>query len=158
MSLNRKAPIQEVPESPTPTPEVAPTPQPKKSAPKPKSKPSAEPFVKPQTKPNAPPLQTGAARFAGTWSGIVNYPHPTVGGNQECTVLMNPADDSATATLKKGGVLPGKINISGNTLSWHSGMLGELTFTLTTDDGQTVRMTVVSGLFGSGAGILKKIN
>ncbi len=71
---------------------------------------------------------------------------------------MNPADDSATATLKKGGVLPGKINISGNTLSWHSGMLGELTFTLTTDDGQTVRMTVVSGLFGSGAGILKKIN
>jgi len=88
----------------------------------------------------------------------VNYPHPTLGGNQKCTVLINPADESASATLQKGGVLPGKINIGGNTLSWHSGMLGELTFTLTTDDGRMAGMTIVSSLFGSGAGILKKVN
>src|SRR5260370_35308801 len=63
------APIQEVPESPTPAPAVAPTVEPKKSPPKPKAKPSAEPSAKPPTKTIAAPPRTGDERFAGTWTG-----------------------------------------------------------------------------------------
>src|SRR5438445_13777303 len=75
------APIQEVPESPTPTPAVATAAQPRKSPPKPKSKPS------------------GAARFAGTWTGRITA---DTMGDVDVTLVISTEGTSVAQSSKAG--------------------------------------------------------
>ena len=103
------APIQEVPESPTPTPAVAPAAQPRKSPPKPKSKPS------------------GAARFAGTWIGritIDKFPDADV-------TLVISTEGTSVAQNSKAGVWTRPLTYDGKLLSWQTGPTNKVGWTLT---------------------------
>src|SRR5437868_10952795 len=93
------APIQEVPESPTPAPADAAMVQPKKSPPKPKEKPSAEASAKPQRKTTTAPPRTGAARFAGTWIGRITADKM---GDVDVTLTISTDGRSVAQTSKAG--------------------------------------------------------
>jgi hypothetical protein len=102
------APIQEVPQSPTPTPAVAPAAQPRKSPPKPKSKPS------------------GAARFAGTWTGRI-----TIDKFADTDVrLVISTDGRSVAQTSKAGVWTRPLTYDGKLLSWQTGPTNAVAWTL----------------------------
>jgi hypothetical protein len=102
------APIQEVPQSPMPGPTVAPAAQPIKSPPKPKSKPS------------------GAARFAGTWTGRI-----TIGKFVDTDVrLVISTDGRSVAQTSQAGVWTRPLVYDGKLLSWQTGPTNEVAWTL----------------------------
>jgi len=99
--------------------------------------PSAQTDTRTQAKP-APAVE-GPARFVGTWNGKVNQ---GLLGHVPTSVTVD-----ATATSVElnhnlgGGTRPATIN--GNTISWHSGVMGEVTWTLAPNsDGQTAQVTM----------------
>jgi hypothetical protein len=103
------APIQEVPESATPTPAVAPPAQPRKSPPKPKSKPS------------------GATRFAGTWTGRI-----TIDKFADTDVrLIISTDGTSVAQTSQAGVWTRPLTYDGKLLSWQTGPTNKVAWTLT---------------------------
>ena len=102
------APIVE--ESPTPTPAVTPGAQPKKSLspPKPKSKPS------------------GAARFAGTWTGRI-----TIDKFADTDVrLVISTDGRSVAQTSQAGVWTRPLTYDGKLLSWQTGPTNAVAWTL----------------------------
>jgi hypothetical protein len=102
------APIQEVPQSPTPGPTVAPVAQPIKSPPKPKSKPS------------------GAARFAGTWTGRI-----TIDKFADTDVrLVISTDGRSVAQTSQAGVWTRPLAYDGKLLSWQTGPTNAVAWTL----------------------------
>jgi hypothetical protein len=118
------APIVETPESPTPAPEQ------QAKLKKAQSKPEAvesEPKTKSVTKSSATPAPPGPARFAGTWKGKVNQ---GLLGHTPTTLTVNPAAATVELSHNVGGRTR-PVTLSGNTISWHSGMAGEVTWTLT---------------------------
>ena len=131
------APIVEV-EKPTPTAEQSEAPKRKRSK---RSTTTGQPSAQTETRTQATPAPAveGPARFAGTWNGRVNQ---GLLGHVPTTVTVDP-----TATLVElnrnlgGGTRPATINE--NTISWHSGVMGEVTWTLTPNsDGQTAQVTM----------------
>jgi hypothetical protein len=86
----------------------------------------------------APGLQ-GPARFAGTWNGKVNQGLP---GHVPTSVTVDSTATSVELNRNLGGgTRPTTIN--GNTVSWHSGVMGEVTWTLTPNvDGRTAQVTM----------------
>ncbi len=147
------APISEIPQSPTPTPAVTEAVQPKKSAAKPKAKASPETAIKPQTKPTPPPLQTGAARFAGTWTGTINQ---GIFGNIEISLAIN-ATGTSVKESSKGGTFTHPATINGNMMTWKAGWLSEIAWTFTpAGDGKTAAVTSKSGFGVNGAAIFQK--
>lgn len=115
------APIQEVPESPTPTPAVAPAAQPRKSPPKPKAK--------PQTKTATTSLQAGATRFAGTWTGRIKF---WEAGDVDVTLVINAEGTSVRQSSKPAyGPWTRPLTYNGKLLSWQTGPTNTVAWTLT---------------------------
>ena len=101
------APIQEVPQSPTPGPTVAPA-KPTKSSSKPKSKPS------------------GAARLAGTWTGRI-----TIDKFADTDVrLVISTDGRSVAQTSQAGVWTRPLTYDGKLLSWQTGPTNAVAWTL----------------------------
>jgi hypothetical protein len=81
----------------------------------------------------------GPARFAGTWNGKVNQ---GLLGHVPTSVTVDSTATSVELNRNLGGgTRPTTIN--GNTVSWHSGVMGEVTWTLTPNgDGRTAQVTM----------------
>ena len=134
------APIVEPEETPPPPSEQSETPKQKHSA---KSKPTSEEQAVVKTemraKPAPPPAPQGPARFAGTWKGKINQ---GVLGHVQTTFVVDPGATSIELSHNLGG---GKrpLNANGNTISWKTGVVGEIAWTLTPNtDGQTAQVTM----------------
>jgi outer membrane biosynthesis protein TonB len=135
------APIVETPETPTPAPEQS-------EAPKPKTKHSAktrpsdvESSAKSETRPAATPKppREGPAGFAGTWSGKINQ---GLLGHTPTTLKVDSAATSVELSRNLGGGTR-SVTSTGNTISWHTGIVGEIAWTLTpSGDGQTAQVTM----------------
>jgi hypothetical protein len=129
------APIVEE-EKPTPTPERTEPSKRKRSRSITTDQSSVQTETRTKVAP-APGLQ-GPARFAGTWNGKVNQ---GLLGHVPTSVTVDSTATSVELNRNLGGgTRPTTIN--GNTISWHSGVMGEVTWTLTPNgDGQTAQVT-----------------
>lgn len=135
------APIQEVPEGPTPVPTVAPTAKPKpKPSPKPKPKSEAsEPVANPVTQ-----ASSKQSRFAGTWAGIMpevpwgDVPTELIVDQNENTMEWRETGKPKTATAAR-------TTLTGDTLSarFPTGMTTAVWYISPQSDGVTanVRLT-----------------
>ena len=92
-----------------------------------------------KTKPASALVSQGPARFAGTWSGKVKQ---GILGHIASSITVNPNATSVELSHNLGGnTRPAAI--SGNALTWKSGVAGEITWTLTPNsDGQTAQLTM----------------
>lgn len=129
------APIQEVPESPTPGPTLAPAVEPKKSPPKPKLKP------------------TGAARFAGTWIGRIKAGSM---GEVDVTLLIN-ANGTLVAQSSKAGIWNRALFYDGQRLSWKTGTNNQIAWTLTPNPDQQSALVIRSWSGGQDSGIFRRV-
>jgi TonB family protein len=86
---------------------------------------------------------TGPARFAGLWSGKIG--HGAL-GHVASTLTVDATASSVELSHNLGGGSR-KTALTGDTLTWHSGMVGEIAWSLTPNsDGQTAQVTM-KGLF-----------
>jgi TonB family protein len=135
------APIVEEQEKPTPVPEQSEAPA-KKTKHSTKARPSAvESSEKSETRPTATPAPAlnDLSRFAGTWQGKVNQ---GLLGHTPTTLMVNSAATSVELSHNVGGKTR-PVTLSGNTISWQSGMVGEVSWTLTPNsDAQTAQVTM----------------
>jgi hypothetical protein len=141
------APIQEVPESPSPAPEQSAKPKPKRTA---KTKENSESSPRRQTPSPIPKNQATPNRnlFNGTWVGTLNNA-PFVGTVEDTFVISA----SGTSVIEKLGNLSPKLfqaTCDGSTTRWIS---STCTDTLTPNpDGKTALVTInCTGVFGIGA-------
>ena len=132
------APIQEVPESPTPTAtpalQLAPIPL---ASPTPTATPSPQlaPIQLPRTAPGHPK----AVRFAGTWSGRIRFGNA---GNVDFTLVVNSEATSLQQKSKNFGDVTHLAVVTGRTLSWQAGRENRIAWTLTPNpNGQTALVT-----------------
>jgi hypothetical protein len=129
------APIQEVPDSPTPAPEQSAKPKPKRTT-KPKvTSESSETSTKRQTPSPTPQSQPSPNRtpFAGTWIAKTGWP-------AGITLIVSPAQDSAVVKgLPFWGDRAGRPTANGNTLSWT--FLAEKWNMVIAPDGKTAVVT-----------------
>src|SRR5205814_1440937 len=120
------APIQEISETPTPT--STPTPAP---TPIPQSQPSPSP--------NNAPGRADAARFAGTWTGMIKIGNQ---GDFDVTLVVDSAAASVTQQTNRSPQHVHPTTISGRTLLWRGGDLNNVEWTLTPKpNGQTALAT-----------------
>jgi TonB family protein len=135
------APIIEEQQKPTPAPEQSEAPKPKAKH-STKARPSdTESSIKSEARPAATPKPAleGPARFAGTWNGKVKQ---GVLGQIPSSVTVDPAATSVELSHNLGASRR-PLTINGNTISWKTGVLGEVTWTLTPNsDGQTAQVTM----------------
>ncbi len=135
------APIVETPETPTPAPEQSEAPK-SKTKHSTKTRPSDfESSARSETRPAATPKppREGPAGFAGTWSGKISQ---GVLGHTPTTLTVNAAATSVELSHNLGGGMR-PVTLSGNTISWHTGIVGEIAWTLTPNgDGQTAQVTM----------------
>jgi hypothetical protein len=129
------APIVETPDNPTPAPEQA-------------SKPKWKPRTKTKTFDNesakAPTASSGPARFAGNWAGTISQ---GIWGNVKVTLSINA---EGTSVKMAAGERP--ATVSGNTISWKSGIFNEIGWTLAPQGGgSTALVTSKSGLGVNGS-------
>jgi hypothetical protein len=123
MAPNRlPAPIQEVPDSPTPAPEHSAKPKPKRVT-EPKTERTATPSRTLSTPSPAPPK-----RFAGTWSGIMpevpwgNVPTELIVSENETTMEWRESGNSKAGIMKtvlNGGTLSARFPIGFTTAVWY---------------------------------------
>jgi hypothetical protein len=169
MSLNRKAflsftvallilttarlpaPIQEVPESPTPALEQSAKPKPKRTV-KPKdTTESAESSPRRQTSPGPAKSQATPNRsaFDGTWIGTLNCGLP---GDVSFTLMISGR--GATVNMKSStfGSHTRSTTLQGTTAKWGQPTVGDSAWTFTpTPDGRTALVACASpGLLGIG--------
>lgn len=124
-----------------------------------------------QEVPQSTPTATGApsskktGRFAGTWSGIVTFKDPFVGGggNQQCDFTINADETSMVIRVTKanGGAhhtATTRVVVIGNTASAKGGFLKHISTTMTlTGDGTTADVVVHDSLWGTSSGTIKKV-
>jgi len=143
------APIVEEEQKPTPTAKQSEAPEPKAKH-STKARPSdAESSIKSEARPAATPKPAleGPARFAGTWSGKVKQ---GVLGHIPSSVTVDPTATSVELSHNLGGTKR-PLTIDGNTISWKTGVVGEVGWTLTPNsDGQTAELTM-KGLLMNGS-------
>ena len=142
------APIQEIPESPTP---VA------KERAKPKETQSKSRSVESETtnKSSSPviPLAQGPARFAGTWTGTINQ---GVLGDVAVSLTINSTGTSVQETSRVG-TFNHPTTIGGNTMTWKSGWLSEIQWTLSpNNDGKTAAVTSKSAFGVNGSATFRR--
>jgi hypothetical protein len=128
------APIQEVPESPTPAPEQSAKPKPKRTI-KPKAaSESSESSTKRQTTSSPQTHSThNSTPFAGTWVAKTGFPAGV-------TLIVSPTQDSAVVKgLAIWGDRAGRPIANGNTLSWT--FLAEKWNMVIASDGKTAVVT-----------------
>jgi hypothetical protein len=156
------APIQEVPESPTPTPEQSANPKPKRTI-KPKAtSESSETSTERQTSLPTPKSQATPNRnlFDGTWIGTING-HA---GNVEFTLTISGSGtvERDVFRLAPGG--PRNATNDGKMMTWHWGIEDNevVTFTLNSDGRTAVMTSQGPPVFGMGAyrasGIFRKVS
>jgi hypothetical protein len=153
------APIQEVPESPTPAPASQIT-----ATPIAKLKPNraAKPNVinegsqsSTKRKAASPPTQLEQQpKFAGTWRGTLPF---GLAGDLHLTLVVN---NDGTSVTESGGLV-GTVNFratnDGKTVSWHSGILKEIAWALTPNpDGETALLAAKSPYIGSPSAVFRK--
>jgi hypothetical protein len=145
------APISEV-ATPTPTPtSVSTTP--------------AKAPIAPAANVPSPTSKAKTGRFAGTWTGIVPFKDPFVGGggNQQCDFVINAEETSMIIRVSKpnGGAhhtATTRIVVIGNTASAKGGFLKHMSTTLTlTGDGSTGSVVVHDTIWGTTSGTVKRI-
>lgn len=147
------APISEVPQT-TPTPTSVPTATPGKMP------------IAPAASVPSPTSKAKTGRFAGTWSGIVPFKDPFVGGggDQQCDLVINAEENSLTIRVSKPGggkhhTAKTRLLVIGNTASAKGGFLKHMSTTLTlTGDGSTGIVVVNDSIWGKTSGTVKKIN
>jgi hypothetical protein len=147
------APIQEVPESPTPAPEESAKPKPKRTI-KPKvTSESSESSTKRQTASSPAQLQQHP-RFPGTWRGTLPF---GLAGDLHLTLVVNNYGTSVTESGGLVGTVTFKATNDGKTVSWHSGVLKEIAWALTPNpDGQTALLTAKSLYIGRSSAVFRK--
>lgn len=149
MAPNRlPAPIQEVPESPTPAPEQSAKPKPKRTI-KPKL---ASESSEGQARTSSPTPRSKATPqrnpFDGTWIGTVNN-LPWL-GNTEFAFLISASGTSITEKSKQMGTKPYRATCDGSTMRWVAEANCAWTFT-PNPGGKTALATInCPGLFGIG--------
>jgi hypothetical protein len=135
------APIVETPETPTPAPEQSEAPK-SKTKHSTKTRPSdVDSSAKSETRTEATPKppREGPAGFAGTWSGKISQ---GLLGHTPTTLTVNATATSVELSHNLGGGTR-PVTLSGNTISWHTGIVGEIAWTLTPNgDGQTAQVTM----------------
>jgi serine/threonine protein kinase len=110
-----------------------------------------------------PGLKTG--RFAGTWSGIVRFNDPFVGGggDQQCDFIVNAEENMMTIRVSKvtGGsyhTATTRVTVIGNTASAKGGFLKHMSTVMTlAGDGSTGNVVVHDSFWGTSSGTVKKI-
>jgi len=110
------AAISEVQETPTPTATIVPT---------------AAPTQHPTATPIAGPDSTGAARFAGTWTGKINMEKI---GDVEVTLVIN-ADATSLTQSSKLATDVRAVSSTGDSLAWHTGVKNKIAWTLKLNPG-----------------------
>jgi hypothetical protein len=124
-----------------------------------------------QEVPQTTPTPTGApsskktGRFAGTWSGMVPFKDPFVGGggNQQCDFVINAEENSMIIRLGKAGggsfhTATTRLVVIGNTATGKGGFLKHMNATLTlTNDPNTATMVVHDTIWGTTSGTVKRI-
>lgn len=146
------APISEVPQA-TPTPASVPITTGEKMP------------IAPAASVPSPTSKTKTGRFAGTWTGIVRFKDPFVGGggDQQCDFVINAEETSMMIRVSKpdGGThhtATTRIVVIGNTASAKGGFLKHMSTTITlTGDGSTGSVVVHDSLWGTTSGTVKKI-
>ena len=84
-------------------------------------------------------VSQGPARFAGTWSGKIKQ---GLLGHVASSLTVNANGTSVELSHNLGGNTR-PATISGNSLTWKSGVAGEITWTLIPNsDGQTAQITM----------------
>jgi hypothetical protein len=144
------APIQEVPESPTPAPEQSAKPKPKRTIKPEATSKSSESSTKRQA---ASSPQTHSTRtptpFAGTWIAKTGFPAGV-------TLIVSPAQDSAVVKgLAVWGDRAGRPTANGNTLSWT--FLAEKWNMVIAPDGKTAVVTDQAWPSGVYSGTFEKL-
>jgi hypothetical protein len=123
------APIQEIPERPSPTPSVASTPA---VAPAPAVEQAKKPLSKPKSK------SSGAARFAGTWIGRITADKA---GDVDVTLIIS-AEGTSVNGSSKAGIWTRPLTYDGKQLSWQAGRTNKVAWTFTPNpDEQTALVT-----------------
>jgi hypothetical protein len=122
----------------TPAPEQSEAPKRKRSTKSTTTEKSSAPGeTRPKTAPET--LGRGVARFAGTWNGKVNQ---GLLGHVPTTLTVDSTATSVELNRNLGGGTRA-VTTNGNTISWHSGVAGEVKWTLTPNsDGQTAQVTM----------------
>ena len=136
------APISEIQENVTPAPSVAPeqTSKPKKSRAKAAAA-ESESTIKSKSRAAtpAPPALLGPAKFAGAWSGKISQ--GLLGHNVSTLTIASDATSVELSHNLGGGT--SRATINGGTISWNSGVVGEIKWTLAPNsDGQTAKVTM----------------
>jgi hypothetical protein len=134
------APIQEVPESPTPIPNERA--KPRKTQSKPKviaSEPTTRSTPKPPTV-----VSPGPARFAGTWTGTINQ---GVLGNVAISLVIN-ATGTSVQEISRTGTFTRAATIDGNMMTWKAGWLSEIAWTLMPNNEGTTAAVTSKSAFG----------
>jgi len=132
------APIVEE-EKPTPASEQSEAPKRKHHSAKSASTEQSPTQTETRTKTASAPVAQGPARFAGTWNGKINQ---GLLGHVSTSVTVDPTATSVELNKNLGGGNR-SVTRNGNTISWHSGVMGEITWTLTPNaDGQTAQVTM----------------
>ena len=108
--------------------------------------PSAQ--TKTRTQATPAPVTEGPARFAGMWNGKVNQ---GLLGHVPTSVTVDATATSVELNHNLGaGTKP--ITTNGNTISWRTGVIGEVTWTLIPNsDGQTAQVTMKGMLLNDSA-------
>jgi cytoskeletal protein RodZ len=132
------APIVEEEKS-TPAPQQSEAPRRKHSPRSTSAEQSPSAQTETKSKPAPASVAQGPARFAGTWTGKVNQ---GLLGHVTSSVTVNGSASSVELSHNLGGNTR-PATISGNSLTWKSGLAGEITWTLTpNNDSQTAQVTM----------------
>lgn len=143
------APIQEVPESPTPAAQKSVKPKTKQKVSRDATSTNSESSTKREASP-LPKKQPVSNRtpFAGTWKGIMD--------GRTVMLIVSPAQDSAVVKgLPIWGDRGGQTTLNGNTLSWK--FLAEKWFMVLAADGKTAVVTDHGWPSGVSTGTFEKL-
>jgi len=148
------APIQEVPQSPTPSPEQSAKPKPKRTiTPKVPSKSSEELKRASIAASPIPRIQTAPShtRFEGTWIGTANIPGI---GDVTFTFIINAEGTQEHENSSQFGLLARRARCDGKTMTWHHGS-GTTTFT-PNPDGKTALLVGSDPFVGHWSGTFRR--
>ena len=141
MAQHSPAPIIEE-EKPTPAPAAkvqATTRAPKTKRRSTETSEESNPVGPPKPKESSKPRE----RFAGNWSGRINQ---GIWGDVPFSLTLTPGGTEVTENSQFGTFTHGAIS-DGRTVTWTSGMLNEINWTLTPNsDGETAQVSAKSGL------------
>jgi len=141
------APIQEIPESPTPAPEQSATPKPKRTV-KPKVTENSESSTKRETPSPTPKTQAiSQSKFAGTWKGTLD--------GREWLIVIDANETQGSATGGPWGIERGPTRISRNTISWRYVFNS---WSLTVSPGTKTAQVVLHYIGGTSLGTFEKTN